>query len=767
MTQSVVGRKIWVRGIVQGVGFRPFIYSLAARCQCTGWVRNTSSGVEIEINGTAEMIAAFEREVRQNPPPLAQIDAVESQPAPVNGYTNFVILSSQPREGDFLPVSPDVTICPDCRRELFNPADRRYRYPFINCTNCGPRFSIIRDIPYDRPKTSMAGFALCPDCQREYDNPLDRRFHAQPVACPACGPQVWFESQGQRLAECDAAIQQARQWLAQGKILAIKGLGGYHLACDAANPSAVEELRRRKKRSDKPFALMAFDLPAVECHCLVSAAERDLLESPQHPIVLLERKAESAVYGGCAPGQRTLGVMLPYTPLHLLLLEPTPGFPDMLVMTSGNLSEEPIAYEDADAKERLTPLVDGFLLHDRPIHIRVDDSVVSVAQGAPYLARRARGYAPNPVRLPLSTPRVLAAGAELKNTFCLTRDNYAFLSHHIGDLENYETLRSFEEGVQHFQRLFRVQPERIACDLHPNYLASRYARQRAQDEGLPLVEVQHHHAHLAAVLADNGWDSDEPVIGFCFDGTGYGTDGAIWGGEVLYGGYTGYQRFYHLRYVPLPGGDLAVRKPGRAALAHLTAAGLDWAAEYPAVENFCAEDRTAIRAQINLQLNAPLTSSMGRLFDAAAALIGVCQTATYEGQPAIELEALADREEMGYYPMQFTATEIDPALFWTALLDDWRAGVTTPRLAARVHNSIVRMVFETAGAVRQRTGCATAALSGGVWQNRLLLERSTRLLEQAGFIVLRHHQVPTNDGGVALGQALIAARMDIPAANLG
>ena len=429
---------------------------------------------------------------------------------------------------------------------------------------------------------------------------------------------------------------------------------------------------------------------------------------------------DSTIYAGVAPNQHTIGFMLPYTPLHLLLLEPAPGFPKALVMTSGNLSEEPIAYEDADAVQRLSPLADGFLLHNRPIHIRMDDSVVRVAADRPFLSRRARGYAPDPLNLPIVVPPILATGAELKNTFCLTRDRYAFLSHHIGDLENYETLRSFEEGIQHFQRLFRIQPEMIACDMHPDYLASRYARQRAQEENIPLVEIQHHHAHLAAVLADNDWNQTEDVIGFCFDGTGYGTDGAIWGSEVFYGGYKAYQRLYHLKYVPLPGGDLAVRKPGRMALAHLDAAGIEWEADLPAVENFCAEDRTAIKSQIQFHLHAPLTSSMGRFFDAASALLGVCQTATYEGQAAIELEALADPSETRYYSISLTEGLIDPAPLWEALLNDWRAGINLPVLSARFHNSVARLVLETARAARSLTGCRNAALSGGVWQNRFL-----------------------------------------------
>jgi hydrogenase maturation protein HypF len=510
-SDGLAGLQVWVRGIVQGVGFRPFIYNLATGLDLTGWVRNTSSGVEIEVSGPPVNLDRFIQAIRSDAPPLARIDAIESQSCPPHPAEGFSIFESQPKAGDFMPISPDVSICPDCQRELFDPSDRRYRYPFINCTNCGPRFTIIKDIPYDRPKTSMAGFPLCPDCQAEYENPRDRRFHAQPVACPVCGPQVWFESDGQRLGEGEEALQTARAWLKQGKILAIKGLGGFHLACDATNHAAVERLRLHKRRSDKPFGLMAFDLAAVERHCILIKEDRWLLQSPAHPILLLERKSDSTIASEAAPHQHTLGIMLPYTPLHLLLLEPEDGFPDVLVMTSGNLSEEPIAYEDADARKRLAGLVDGFLMHNRPIHMRVDDSVVRTYEAKPYFIRRSRGYAPNPLKLPETLPSILAAGAELKNTFCLTRQDYAFVSHHIGDLENYETLRSFEEGIAHYERLFRITPERLACDLHPNYLATHYAQERAARQGLPLVQVQHHHAHLAACLAENGWTSTAPV----------------------------------------------------------------------------------------------------------------------------------------------------------------------------------------------------------------------------------------------------------------
>jgi len=755
-----IGVKIWVRGIVQGVGFRPFIFTLAEQMGLTGWVKNTSSGVEIEVSGTPPAVESFLLSIRENPPPLARIDELHSEPVEPNGYANFTILESQSEEGAYQPVSPDMGICPDCWRELFDPGDRRFRYPFINCTNCGPRFTIVRDIPYDRLNTTMAGFQMCSQCQAEYANPRDRRFHAQPVACPDCGPQIWLEENGEKLAGGEAALQYAREQLKAGKILAVKGLGGFHLACDATNPAVVSELRRRKKRSDKPFALMAFDLAAVERHCFVSPAEARLLTSQQAPIVILDRKPGSRIAAEAAPGQPTLGFMLPYTPLHLLLLEPGAGYPDALVMTSGNLSEEPIAYRDEEAHENLGNLADAFLLHDRPIHMRVDDSVMRIAAGQRYFTRRSRGWAPDPLLLPVKAPPILATGPELKNTFCLARDRYAFLSHHIGDMENYETFRSFEEGITHFERLFRVKPQVIACDLHPDYLATRYAQQRAQEESLPLVKVQHHHAHLAACLADNGWDSNEPVIGLSFDGTGYGTDGAIWGGEVLLGGYSAYQRRFHLDYVPMPGGDAAIRRPARMALAHLWAAGIDWEPDLPPVKYFCAQDRTALRIQVERQINAPRTSSMGRFFDAASALVGVRMTATYEGQAAIEFEALADPGEQRAYPFEITGEVINLRPLWQALINDWRSGAPTPTLAARFHNSVAQLAVEACLLLRAECGVQIAALSGGVWQNRFLLERTVAGLKKEGFRILLHHQLPPNDGCIAVGQVMVSIPHD-------
>ena len=758
MTAQSAALRVIVRGVVQGVGFRPFVYNLAHQFHLTGWVRNTSRGVEIEVNGSEAGISSFLSGLRNSPPPLSRIDSLETYPTQLNHWLDFQIIESIPEPGDFLPVSPDMSICQDCQRELFDPSDRRYRYPFINCTNCGPRFTIIKDIPYDRPLTTMADFTLCETCAGEYHNPLDRRFHAQPVACDRCGPQVWTESSDRPDSFHDEAIQIARQCIISGKIVAVKGLGGYHLACDACNPQAVIELRRRKLRSQKAFALMAFDLTAVEKNCYVSSEERELLSSRQRPIVLLKRKPTSDVAFEIAPGQNTLGVMLAYTPLHLLLLEPGEGFPQLLVMTSANLAEEPIAYQDEDAHHRLTKLADGFLLHNRQIHMRVDDSVARIFRKIPYLLRRSRGFAPDPIRLPFEVPPILAVGGELKNTFCLTRENYAFLSHHIGDMENYETYQSMEEGIEHYQRLFRIHPKIIASDLHPDYLASRYARQRANVENLPLVEIQHHHAHLAACLADNGWTSDQPVIGVSFDGTGYGTDGAIWGSEFLLGNYSGYRRMAHLKYVPLPGGDQAVRKVSRMALAHLWSAGFDWEASLPPVEALCSEERLVLHSQLTQGINSPLTSSMGRLFDAVSALIGICQQATYEGQAAIELENLADPAETISYGFDFQADHIDPRPMWEQLLTDYHRGVSKSQLAGRFHNGLAWLVLSVCRSIRQNNKVNTVALSGGVWQNMTLLEKSMTLLEQDGFTVLIQRQVPTNDGCISLGQAVIAAK---------
>jgi len=759
---SLQGASIHIQGIVQGVGFRPFVYGLAKRLDLTGWVRNTSAGVELCVDGLDQALNEFVRCLEQELPPLARIDELAMERHSYNGFTSFEIIHSASIPSAFQPVSPDVSICADCLAELFDPSDQRYRYPFINCTNCGPRFTIIQDIPYDRPNTTMAGFGLCAECEVEYRDPRNRRFHAQPVACPACGPQLWLETPGDRAQHLtgDAALQAGREALLAGKILAIKGLGGFHLACDATNPEAVAELRQRKLRVGKPFALMFPDIESIHAHCHVSPEEASLLQSRQRPVVILHRRHASSIALQVTPQQDTIGAMLPYTPLHYLLLT-HPHLPP-LVMTSGNLSEEPICTTNAEARQRLDSLADAFLMHDREIHTRCDDSVTRVVSHATRFLRRARGYAPDPLRLPFVAPPLLATGAELKNTFCLTRQRYAFLSHHIGDLENYETLIAFEQGIHHYERLFRIQPQAIAYDLHPDYLATRYALERAEAELLPALGVQHHHAHIAACMAENGLDLEAQVIGVAWDGTGYGEDGAIWGSEFLISGYASFQRLAHLTYVPLPGGDQATRQPWRMALAWLQASGLPWDADLAPVCHAAAPtspiDRLgALRHQLETGINCPPTSSMGRMFDAAAALLGIRQEVTYEAQAAIELEALATPAETGSYVLDIHSTGlIDPAPLWSSMLSEWRAGVPLPLISARFHNSLSYLVVRVCQCIRDKTDLQQVALSGGVWQNMVLLTKTVDQLEQAGFSVLQHRQVPTNDGGLALGQAAVA-----------
>jgi len=760
------GLRVHITGIVQGVGFRPFVYNLATRHNLKGWVKNTSAGVDLEVDGDQESLDQFLQQLRDEAPPLSRIDEFSASFQPANGYRSLEILHSEAVEGAFQPISPDVAICEDCLRELFDPNDRRYRYPFINCTNCGPRFTIIKDIPYDRPKTTMASFPMCPDCDREYKDPTDRRFHAQPVACPVCGPHVWLEnrsddfSRPEARTEREEGIQEARHLLSTGNILAIKGLGGFHLACDASNPQAVTELRNRKLRVDKPFAIMMPDCATVEQHCFVGDSERGLLLSAARPIVLLRRKPESNIVHEVSPNQDWVGVMLPYTPLHYLLFADEDLRFTALVMTSGNLSEEPIATDNDEARERLSSLADAYLMHNRDIHLRCDDSVVRIFNDGPlsiYPIRRSRGYSPFPVKLPMDVPQILAAGSELKNTFCITNKNYAFLSHHIGDMENYETLRSFEQGVDHFEKLFRVAPEAIAYDLHPNYLATRFALERAGRENISAIGVQHHHAHIAACMAEHGLDGTRPVIGVAFDGTGYGEDGAIWGGEVLIADYKSYRRRFHLEYFPLPGGDAAIKKPARTALALLWALGLDWEQDLDPVAAFSAEDKATLRAQLEKKINTPLTSSMGRLFDAAASLASVRQTVNYEGQAAIEFEALADPAEAGTYTLGLEQDRVLVRAAVEALIHDVLSGVHVSKIAARFHNGLAACVSEICSRIRSETGIDEVALSGGVWQNITLLGRTLSLLKEEGFRVYLHREVPTNDGGLSLGQAVIAA----------
>lgn len=754
MTYS--SRHIHINGIVQGVGFRPFIYNLALIHRLTGWVRNSASGVDIEVTGSEEDLNAFLAAISQSAPPLAIIDTVDHQEIDLHEFDGFHIFHSEDQPTDFIPVSPDIAICSDCQSELFDPQDRRYRYPFINCTNCGPRFSIVKEIPYDRPKTTMSGFSMCPACRAEYENPRDRRFHAQPIACPDCGPQVWLEiAPGERQYENEAGIQQARQMLGEGKILAVKGLGGFHLVCDSTNLAAVNTLRTRKQRPAKPFALMALNLEIIREYIHLTPAAETLLTSPQAPIVLMPGKPGTDIAESVAPGANKLGFMLPYTPLHLLLLEPAPGFPTVLVMTSGNLSEEPVIHQNQVARNKLAGFVDAFLMHDRPIHRRIDDSVFTVVDEQPYPIRRARGYAPNPIRLSYSTPEILAAGAEMKNTFCLTRDKYAFISHYIGEMENWETYQDYQKAIADYEHLFRIQPQAIGFDLHPDYMATTYAQERSERENLKAYPIQHHHAHLAACMAEHGIDPEERIAGLIYDGTGFGADRTIWGGEVLVGNCLDFSRAYYLRPVPLPGGDLTIHKPARMALSTLWAYKLPWAADLAPVQYLSEMELNILSTQLENQVNTPLTSSMGRLFDAVSALIGVRMEISYEAQAAIELEALADEDELEYYPWRLAGQVIDMGAMLHAILNDLSQGVPLSVISARFHNTIAQLSLGIAKAIRAEHGIQHIALSGGVWQNLYLLKRTLTLLRQDGFQPLVHHTLPTNDECIALGQAII------------
>ncbi len=720
-----------VEGVVQGVGFRPFVHGLATGLGLSGLVGNDARGVFIEVEGAPDVVGRFLEGLRTRPPRLAVVERVTTRRLDAEGRDGFAIVGSDASGERRALVSWDSATCDDCLRELRDPGDRRYRYPFINCTNCGPRFTIVRDVPYDRPYTTMAGFAMCGPCAAEYEDPADRRFHAQPVCCPSCGPALTLHP------HAGDPLPAARDLLAGGAVLAVKGLGGYHLAARAASEDAVAALRSRKHREDKPFAVMVPDLAAARDLCVLSAAEEELLAGPRRPIVLARRRPDAAVASGVAPGNGHIGLMLPYTPLHhLLITEPT-------VLTSGNVSDEPIAHRDDDALHRLAGIADAFLLHDRAIHTRTDDSVVRVFRGRTLPIRRSRGYTPEPVPIAKGRP-VLACGAELKNTFCLTRDGRAFISHHIGDLENYETLRAFEEGIEHFRRLFDVKPEVIAYDPHPEYLSTKYAL----DQELPGVAVQHHHAHIASCLADN--ETDGPVIGVAFDGTGYGTDGTLWGGEFLIADLRGFERAGHLEPVPMPGGAAAIREPWRMAAAYGAPSDLPVARR---------PDWSTVAEMARRRINAPLTSSMGRLFDAVAAVLGVRDRINYEGQAAIELEQRADPSDRSAYSAPITAKPVFTVAggdLLNAAVADLRANVPVPTIAARFHNGVAALTVDAASRIREETGLGTVALSGGVFQNMLLLERAVSGLTDAGFKVLTHHRVPPNDGGISLGQAAVA-----------
>lgn len=744
-----------VEGIVQGVGFRPHVHSLAQRLRLAGWVGNDGRGVFIEAEGEPEDIARFQADLRDQAPPLAAIHRMTAVEIPARGEHGFRIADSAQDAGPATLISPDAATCGDCLAELFDPAGRRYLHPFINCTNCGPRFTVIRNVPYDRPATTMAGFAMCGECEREYLDPGDRRFHAQPICCPACGPTLRLLDPQGRPWDGDP-IEEAAELLRSGRILAVKGLGGYHLAAGAAHEEAARALRARKHREDKPFAVVVADLDAARGLCELDADAERLLAGPRCPIVLLPRRPDAAVARAVAPGELRLGLMLPYTPVHHLLAR---AYGRPYILTSGNLSDEPIAHEDRDALDRLGGLADGFLTHDRPIHVRADDSVVLPARGRALVVRRSRGYAPQPLTLPRPAPRhVLACGAELKNTFCVVREQHAFVSQHIGDLENYETMRSFTEGIEHFLRLFDVTPELVAHDLHPEYLSTKYALGAG---GAELVGVQHHHAHIAACLADN--HEQGPVIGVAFDGLGYGDDDTLWGGELLVADLVDFTRAGRLSPVPLPGGAAAIRQPWRMAAAHLDAAYSGAPPEDLQVRSRNERQWAGVTALARTGTNAPLASSAGRLFDAVASILGLGDVAGYEGQSAIALEQRADPAEAAAYPASLLddgLLTIDSADLVRAVVQDLRAGADPGAISARFHNGLAAAAAAACVRLRAGTGLTTVALSGGVFQNRLLLGRLAGTLEERGFRVLTHRQVPPNDGGISLGQAAVAAARD-------
>jgi hydrogenase maturation protein HypF len=749
--------RVEIHGAVQGVGFRPFVYRLATGLGLAGWIINDTHGVFIEVEGPQPALADFLSRLPAEKPPRAIIHRLETTWLQPVGYDRFEIRHSAEQGAKTVLVLPDIATCPDCLAEVFNPADRRYRYPFTNCTNCGPRFTIIQALPYDRPNTTMRRFSMCPACQSEYENPLNRRFHAQPNACPVCGPRLslwertaddglWF-----KVLEGDEALKRAAEALRAGQIVAVKGLGGFHLMADARNAGTIARLRERKPRRDKPFALMVRDLTQARALCDIPAEAEALLTSPEAPIVLLRRQPGAPVAENVAPGNPNLGIMLPYTPLHHLLLREL-DFP--VVATSGNLSDEPICTDEQEAMQRLGHIAEVFLVHDRPIARHADDSVAWVVLDEPRLLRRARGYAPLPVLLAQDVPTILAVGAHQKSTIALSVNRQVFISQHIGDLETPEALAAFERVIADFLRLYEATPVAIAHDLHPDYLSTRWAQQSSAH----LIPVQHHHAHLAACLAENGVSG--PALGVTWDGTGYGLDGTVWGGEFLLGDAAAFTRVAHLRPFRLPGGDTAIHEPRRVALALLWELYGEAALErddLAPVRSFRPAERQLLAQMLGRGVNSPVTTSAGRLFDGIAALIGLHQRVSFEGQAAMALEFAADPTVYKAYPMPLADALLDWQPLVEAALEDLRRGVSPGVIAARFHNALVEALL----AVATMVGEKRVALTGGCFQNRLLTERAAQRLSRAGFDVLLHRQVPPNDGGISLGQvAVAAARLD-------
>ncbi|PLX77489.1 MAG: carbamoyltransferase HypF [Desulfuromonas sp.] len=749
----ILRKRIEIEGVVQGVGFRPFVYNSALYWGVSGYVLNNSRGVVIEVEGPFEKLAGFLWKVRSDTPPLASISRFEVVDIDPCGDDGFVIRESEGDQQAVAQISPDTFVCDACLEELFDPDDRRYRYPFINCTDCGPRYTIVTGIPYDRPKTTMADFTMCPSCQAEYDDPSSRRFHAQPNACPDCGPQVELCDADGAVIDSDDPVARAVELLRQGKIVAVKGLGGYHLAVDAENEMAVARLRERKKRDEKPFAMMVSSVEQVLEFSTATPDEIKLLGSVERPIVLIKKKEGTSIAASVAPRNNYFGVMLPYTPLHHLLLK---EYFTALVMTSGNISDEPIAFEDDDATTRLAPIADCFLHHNRRIYMRADDSIGRIIDGKAVMLRRSRGYVPRALFLSMQLPEVLATGAELKSTICLTQGDRAYLSQYIGDLKNDEVYGSFCRTIDHLEGLLEIKPKVIAHDLHPDFYSTGYAEGR---DDLERVPVQHHHAHLASCLAENGYEKD--AIGIIFDGLGYGIDGNIWGGEFLVGGYRSFKRMGHFSHIAMPGGDAAVKEPFRMALSYLFRVYGEELPDLELVRSVPKKDLQLLRQMVDKGLNSPLTSSCGRLFDGVSALLGLRRSVTYEGQSALELEQAADPMADGCYPFNLVKDEggfaLDYSSLISAIVDDIQAGESVGEISGRFHNTIANVALSAARRIWSLTGLETVALSGGVFQNRLLTEKVVHSLRDDGFTVLTHAQVPPNDGGLALGQAVIAA----------
>jgi hydrogenase maturation protein HypF len=760
--------RLTIQGLVQGVGFRPFVYALARRLGLSGSVGNDSSGVIVEVEGTRAAVDEFAESLVRDLPPLARVDAVAREAVPPRGGTDFVIAGSTGSGGRTL-VSPDIATCAECLAELADPGDRRHRHAFISCTNCGPRFTIVVDLPYDRPTTTMAELPLCADCAAEYADPADRRFHAQTVACRDCGPTLTLRRPGQSEVIGDDAIAESRQLLAAGAIVAVKGLGGYHLACDAADSTAVATLRKRKDRGDKPFAVMVPDLETAMVIADVSATERALLLDARRPVVLLNARSDGSLRlaDDVAPGARDVGVMLAYTPVHRLLfgLAGDPPGPQVLVMTSGNLSGEPIVIDDTEALERLDGLADAWLAHDRPIQVPCDDSVVRASGSQILPVRRSRGFAPMPLSLPVRVDPTLAVGGDLKNTFCVGDGGYAWMSAHVGDMDDLATQRAFATASAHLSTVTRVSPEVLVADRHPAYRSASLARRQAN--GRPVRTVQHHHAHVASAMAENGYAAERPVIGFAFDGTGYGDDGCAWGGEVLVADYDGFERAAHLRYTWLPGGDSGVRNPCRMALSHLYEAGLAWDPALPPVRACTPTERAVLGHQVKTGLNSVRTSSMGRLFDAVSSLAGVCHRAAYEAEAAMRFESIAraalDDGAPAYRfgivpPVGGGPLVADPAPVIARAAEDVRSGVPPEVIAACFHIAVANLVVAMADRLRTDRGLETVALSGGVFLNAVLTDLCSERLQQKDFRVLTHHLVPPSDAGLALGQLVVAGR---------